>query len=791
VFDGGLTDDGRPYLVMEYVEGKPIDQFCDDGRLGIGDRLRLFIDVCQAVHYAHQKLIVHRDLKPANVFVSKDGRPRLLDFGIAKLLERGDEARETRTGWRPMTPAYASPEQARGDPITTAVDVYALGVLLYELLTGRLPHEFSGLNPVQIARVLEDVTPAAPSAVVKGSAPQRGDGDQEALRARARLRGAGVQTLERKLAGDLDEIVLKALHRDPRRRYSSASALAVDITRHLQGRPVAARADTLGYKLSRFLGRHPAGTGLAVTIVLSLFGLVATMRIQSDRISHERDRAERVTELLGDVLASADPTVVPGEELTVREALDRAVERLQSEPEENDPLVYTRLIGVIASAYDNLDAHDRAVELSTDAVDRLRNAVPSDHPLYVESLNRLGGVLMHAGRGDEAVDVLAEALDIARDLRAERPIQLASTLNSYGLALHARGQAEAAEPLYLEALEIYDGLGSPRDSAVEVVVANLGWAAHARADWETAESRFRDVVGMRLERLGPNHPRTAIARLNLSDVLNRRGQTEPAYLMADSALATIRVAYPDGHSQLANALRINASLLTNLGRLDEAAETLEEALVIYRGNETSYGSAIRYATNQLARIRERQGRLDEALDLYTTSAEGFARAVGESHPFTAVVHTNIAWVEHNRGRNEQAEKIFRQVIPVLDSAWAGTPSIALTLVNFSSVLAAEGKCHEAVPVLQRAEELELRQFPEDHDRVVRARRILGGCLIDLGRLEEAEAPLLSAYRSLLATRGTTDGFSIAAGGDLARLYELWGKKEQAAEYAAVSQPPPM
>ena len=771
VFDGGVTEDGRPFLVMEYVEGQPIDRFCDDRRLPVGKRLRLFVDVCDAVQYAHQNLVVHRDLKPGNVLVSNDGRPKLLDFGVAKLLRRSAEERETRAGWTPMTPAYASPEQVRGDPVTTAADVYALGVLLYELLTGTVPHQLTGLTPFQIIRTLEETNPSPPSAAVASDGAER-----------AKLRGTSPQALERRIAGDLDVIVTKALQRDPRRRYPSAAELSADISRHLEGHPVSARPDTVGYRLSRTVRRHPAATGLALTIVLSLAGFGATMAIQSARVSRARDQAERVTALITDVLASADPTIVPGEELTVREALDRAVERLEARPEEPDPVVDARLLNVIASAYDNLDAHDRAVELLSDALARLRAEVAPDHPALLATLTRLGGALNHMGQRDEAVEVSEEAVRIARTLGRDRADELAAALNTYGLALHSRGESEAAEPYYLEALSLHENMESPPDSAVEVVLANLGWAAHARADWIAAEEWFRDLLGRRIEHLGGNHPRTAITRLSLADVLNRRGEVEQAHVMADSALTAIRAAYPAGHSQLANALRVNASLLIGLERLEEGATMLAEAIEIYRGNEDAYGSGIRYATNTLARVRERQGRLDEAIALYTESADGFAQAVGEGHPFTAVVRTNVAWAEYRRGRSREAERIFRAALPVLDSAWVGTPSISLTLVNYGEVLASAGKCDEAEPLLGRAVGLELEQLPEDHDRVIRARRLWGGCLLELTRFEEAESPLLAAYHSLLEARGPDDAFTVAAASDLQRLYVAWGRQDEAERY---------
>jgi len=750
VFDGGRTKDGRPYLVMEYVEGEPIDRYCDDHEIGIGGRLRLFTTVCDAVHCAHQNLIVHRDLKPANILVSQDGRPRLLDFGVAKLLQEGRD-RSARAGWRPLTPEYASPEQVRGDSVTTASDVYALGALLYRLLCGHTPHGRESVGREEVLRAVAEEDPPPPS--------QRTDD----------------RALARRLAGDLDAIALRALRQDPRDRYASAAELAADIDRHLAGEPVRARGDGLRYRLEKLVRRHPAAALLAATVVLYLAGLALAMRVQTDRVSRERDRAERVTELLSDVLASADPTVVPGAELTVRQALDRAVERLRQHPEGADPEVRARLMGTIAAAYNNLEDHEHAIELGSEAVDLLRGVVAPDDPLFLRSLDQLGDYYTFAWRYDEARDVLDEAMRIARGLGPARREELAQTLTTYGLALQMDGDGEGAQPYYEEALDIYRGLPAPPDSSVEATIANLGWVAHASADWERAESLFRDVLDRRIARLGPDDHRTALSMLNLSDVLGRQERVQEALSLATDALATMRETYPSPHTQIASALRANAQLLAQAGRLEEAAALQREALAMLReiGGESNAPTA--YAMNTLAGILQRQGRLDEAASTYREAALGFAAIVGEAHPFTAVVRANVAWTEHLRGRDEEAEAIYRSEVPVLDSAWAGTPAIAPTLVNFATVLRSRGRCAEAEPLLDRALRLERGAWPADHARVIRVQRLLGACLVDLGRFEDAEAPLLAARGALLEARGPADSLTLEVADDLSRLYEAWGR----------------
>ena len=308
LLDGGALQDGRPYLVMEYVDGQPITDYADAKRLPIETRVRLFAQVCEAVAYAHRNLVVHRDLKPSNIFVTEDeaGRPRvkLLDFGIAKLLDFEDEDASsplTRTGARLLTPDYASPEQVRGAALTTASDVYQLGVVLYELLTGQRPYQLGTLSPANAERIICETDPARPSlAVTQGEAPPDEPGVDDARRT---TRGG----LGRALRGDLDRIVLKALRKEPERRYDSASGLGEDLHHYLAGRPVSARPDSAGYRMRRFVGRHRLGVAAAATFLVLLIGYAATVTVQQAQTARERDRAERINRVLLGIFGPASP----------------------------------------------------------------------------------------------------------------------------------------------------------------------------------------------------------------------------------------------------------------------------------------------------------------------------------------------------------------------------------------------------------------------------------------------------------------------------------------------------
>jgi serine/threonine-protein kinase len=338
LYDGGETSDGRPYLVMELIEGQQLDVYCDRNRLTLEARLGLFRKVCGAVQHAHQSLLVHRDLKPSNILVGADGEPKLLDFGIAKQLEPSASARAddlTRTGVRVMTPSYASPEQVRGEAITTASDVYSLGVLLYELVSGTGPYPIAGLPLHEIEDAICERPPERPSRAFDPGAP---NGEEI-----AHARGLAPRALRRRLQGDLDNIVLMALRKEPHRRYPSAASLAEDVQRHLRDLPVAARPDTVTYRLRKLARRRRETLAAAALLLLLATGFGAHLRTQSRRQEAERDKAESALSFLVETFTAANPYENGGEHPTAQDLLDRGAARAATELA-NQPRVQAALL---------------------------------------------------------------------------------------------------------------------------------------------------------------------------------------------------------------------------------------------------------------------------------------------------------------------------------------------------------------------------------------------------------------------------------------------------------------
>ena len=620
LLDGGFDAEGLPYLVLEYVRGLPITEACDARRLPVAERLELFGEVCDAVRYAHAQLIVHRDLKPSNILVTGESEIRLLDFGIAKLLDPDSELGATRTALRLATPEYASPEQLEGAAVSTATDVYALGVLLCELIAGRRPfadREGSARELDEATRALE---PPRPSELVAR--------DPQAARAAA-ARGTSAESLAAALRGDLDTIVLKALHKEPGRRYGSVEQLADDIRRYLGGMPILARPDTAGYRLRKFVGRHRAATAAAAAAVVLLLAFAAYAFHQSGVVARERDlaRAERdkareVSAFLVD-LFGADPYAYDGlrDSTTLGEFLERSEVAVRHELA-GRPALRAVLLARLARLHGNLGRLERARALAEEAVaieraqavgDRAgagaelaeslttlatvlqeqgeyaaaetlfaealarREALHGDrHPEVAESVHNLAVLLAMVGdpeHSDELERLARRGLALRRELFSDRDPVTADSLNVVGFLLLGRGGSddlEEAERLFIEVLEIRRRELGPEHPAVATALNNLANLLDDAGRESEAVPRFREAIRIWSARLGPDHPRVAIGLYGLAEALADAGDPAAAEEALRASLAIDERALPPGHPYLAGSYLM-------LGRLLVAREGFEEA----------------------------------------------------------------------------------------------------------------------------------------------------------------------------------------------------------------------
>jgi serine/threonine protein kinase/tetratricopeptide (TPR) repeat protein len=669
LLDGGRAPDGTPYLVMEYIDGEPIDRYCDRHRLDLNARIALVRTVCKAVHYAHQNLVVHRDLKPNNILVTADGVPKLLDFGIAKLLETRQSLHTlavTHMDYRVMTPAHASPEQIRGDAITTASDIYVLGQLLYELLTGRRPFQLEGSRITDLERIVCEQDPPPPSAMAANTNAESPELAYEI----AACRSTTPARLARDLKGDLDNIILMAMRKDAERRYRSAEQLALDLEHHAKGEPVTATRDTWTYRTGKFVRRHAIGVVTASVGVLLLATFAVVTLVQAQRIARERDiaaaertRAEQVSSFLIELFELSDPTKSRGNQVTARELLDIGARRV-STGLTDQPETRAVLLDTIGKVYGSLGLYKDEIALHREALESHRTLRGEKHPDVARGMASLGEALRQHGEFQQAEELLTQALAMQRELLGSENIALATTLNSLGRLAQQRGAYDAAQGYFDQALEIYRRHDMLRRTEAASTFNDMAALALERGRTDDAARLYKTALDIDRVALGQDHPYVAIHIQNLALTHHRQGHWEDAApLYKESVELMQRVLGPD-HPSTLDAMANFGNFLRQRGDLPRAESLLREVLArnsaargarhVYVGHDRVNLGHLLLDANRPADA-EREYRL--ALDIY-------AAALPEEHGFVAAALSGLGRAQLARNDVGGAESTLRRAVTI-------------------------------------------------------------------------------------------------------------------------------
>jgi eukaryotic-like serine/threonine-protein kinase len=684
VFDAGTTVDGQPYFVMEYVPGSPITKYCDEKRLNTRERLELFIKVCEGVQHAHQKAIIHRDLKPGNIMVTEvDGKaaPHIIDFGIAKATENKQEGETllTQVGMLVGTPGYMAPEQT--DPsapdIDTRADVYALGVILYELLTGSLPFDSKQWQKqplYEILRQIREDDPPRPSTQLITEA--------EAASEYAAVRQAEPRQLASLLKGDLDWITMKALEKDRARRYDSPTALAADIRRYLTDEPVLATPPSVAYRTSKFVKRHRVGVLAAATVFLMLIALAVSMTVQAYRIARERDRANReatasksVSDFLIGLFNVSDPSEARGNSITAREILDQGAKQIETNLT-GQPEVQARLLETIGTVYQTLGLYSQSRKLLEESIKLRRQVLGPKNPEVLQSLNELARALRLEGNLSGAESVLQDALRTDRSaLGPENPVTLSAMIELANI-LHEEGRLEESEKLKRETLEIQKRVLGPENPETLRSMTNLGLTLGEEGRLPEAEAQLREALDLRRKVLGPDHPETLRTAFFLAD-----------YLSTDNI---------DNHLEEAEKLQRETLEFRRHVLGDTHPDTLE-------------------TMDSLANILQLEKHYAEAEKLRRDILDVERRVLGPEHPITLVTMTELANNLSVQGRYQEANALLQQTLAIQKRVrGVYHPETAETEYNLACNDALEGHKSEALALLKEAFEHGLSPLNKKH-----------------------------------------------------------------------------